>query len=278
VDGVELSGKTAVGVRAKNASFRANRAVLCNVTTQQLYLNLLDGRAVPEWVQRGARRFEYGRADMQVHIAMSEPPKWPGSDERWLRTAIVHVNDGIDGLSRAVNEAERGLLPADPTVVVGQPMAVDSTRGPAGKWILWLQLQELPSKPKGDAAGQIDVGDGTWTDTLKERYADRVIAKLSRQVPNMESAMLKRVVISPAELASANLNLVGGDPYSGSCAADQFFFFRPMAGLSNHSTPVQRLYHIGASTHPGPGLHGTSGLLIAKQLLGAKRLQGLASQ
>lgn len=278
VEAVELSGKSATGVRAKGQTFRASRAVVCNVTPQQLYLHLLDGSAVPDWVKRGAHAYQYGRADMQIHIALSEPPKWPGDDPRWLKTAIVHVNDGIDGLSRAVNEADRGLLPTDPTIVVGQPMAVDPSRAPAGKWILWLQLQELPSKPRGDAAGQIDVGDGAWSESLKERYADRIVAKLARQIPNVESAMLRRVVISPADLAKANINLVGGDPYSGSCAADQFFLFRPMAGLSNHNTPVRGLYHIGASTHPGAGLHGTSGLLVAKQLLGAKRLASLASQ
>jgi phytoene dehydrogenase-like protein len=49
-----------------------------------------------------------------------------------------------------------------------------------------------------------------------------------------------------------------------------------MAGLANHRTPVRGLYHIGASNHPGPGLHGTSGLLLAKALLGEKRVRVLA--
>jgi phytoene dehydrogenase-like protein len=205
---------------------------------------------------------------MQIHLALSEPPRWLSGDPRFLRTAIIHVNDAMNGLSRAVNEAERGLLPADPTVVVGQPMAVDPSRAPGGRWIFWLQLQETPSRPKGDAAGKIDTGDSTWTEPLRERYADRVVAKLARQIPNLESAILKRVVLSPADLEASNINLVGGDPYSGSCTADQFLIFRPLPGLPGHRTPIARLYHIGASTHPGPGLHGTSGLLVAKHLLG----------
>ena len=268
VDGIEVANKVAIGVRSKGRLIRARRAVLCNVTPQQLYLHLLDATVVPDWVQRKAKRFHYGRSDMQIHLALSQPPQWPGNDPRFLRTAIVHVNDEMNGVSRAVNEAERGLLPADPTVVVGQPMAVDPSRGPNGSWILWLQLQELPSRPRGDAAGQINTGDGSWTESLRERYADRVIAKLARQIPNLESSIKKRVVLSPADLERSNINLVGGDPYSGSCAADQFFLLRPMPGLPGHTTPIARLYHIGASTHPGPGLHGASGLLAAKQLLG----------
>ena len=268
VDSVEIVNKRAVGVRSRGTLIRAQRAVICNVTPQQLYLKLLDGKTAPEWARSRASRYRFGRADMQIHLALSEPPKWPGGDPRFSRTAIVHVNDCMAGVSRAVNEAERGLLPADPTVVVGQPMAVDPGRAPQGSWILWLQLQETPSRPQGDAAGRIDTGDGTWTESLRERYADRVIAKLARQVSNLESALLKRFVISPADLERANINLVGGDPYCGSCSADQFFLLRPLPGMAGHRTPVSHLYHIGASTHPGAGLHGTSGLLVAKQLLG----------
>jgi len=277
VEKVELIGGRATGVRAGGEIVRARRAVICSTTPHQLYQKLLEPSAVPGWVLENARRFRYGRADMQIHLALSEPPRWPGNDERFLRTALVHVADGLNGLSRAVNEAERGLLPADPTVVVGQPMAVDPSRAPQGQWIWWLQLQELPSRPVGDAAGEIPTGDSTWTETLRERYADRVIAKLARQIPNLQSAILKRVVLSPADLERNNINLVGGDPYGGSCAPSQFFLLRPLPGLPHHRTPIKGLYHIGASTHPGPGLHGSSGLMVAKDLLGAnlkRRLKG----
>jgi phytoene dehydrogenase-like protein len=34
----------------------------------------------------------------------------------------------------------------------------------------------------------------------------------------------------------------------------------------NHDTEVKGLYHIGASTHPGAGLGGGSGFLLAQRL------------
>ncbi|HKS77121.1 MAG TPA: NAD(P)/FAD-dependent oxidoreductase [Terriglobales bacterium] len=267
VDSVEVGNRRVVGVRSRGNLVRARRAVICSVTPQQLYLKLLSGSVVSEGIQKKAEGFHYGRADMQIHLALSEPPRWPGDDARFLRTAIVHLCDGVNGVSKSVNEADRGLLPADPTIVAGQPMAIDASRAPQGRWILWLQLQELPRTVKGDAAGEIAVGDGQWTESLRERYADRIIRKLSRQIPNLESSIRKRVVLSPADLEAGNINLVGGDPYSGSCEADQFFLLRPLPGLPGHRTPIAGLYHIGASTHPGPGLHGTSGLLVAKELL-----------
>jgi phytoene dehydrogenase-like protein len=266
VDQILVRDGRAVGVRAAGSEFRAD-AVAANVTPTQLYGRLLTGKDAPA----EARRFRYGRGAMQIHMALSELPRWDG-DERLGRTAIVHVTPGLDGVSRAVNEAERGLLPAEATIVVGQPLAVDPSRAPEGTWIIWIQLQELPSRPKGDAAGEIDVGDGTWTEELRERYADRIQARLARQIPNLESSLLQRVVLSPADIEAANVNMVGGDIYSGSCALDQNLVWRPRPELPGHRTAVRGLYHIGASTHPGPGLGAGSGTLVAKDILRRRRL------
>jgi phytoene dehydrogenase-like protein len=64
-----------------------------------------------------------------------------------------------------------------------------------------------------------------------------------------------------------NTNLVGGDPYSGACTIDQFLMWRPFPGVKNHETPVRGAYHIGASTHPGPGLGGNSGFIVANRFI-----------
>lgn len=277
VDALQIKNGCVIGVQCRGQVFSATRAVLCSVTPQQLYLELLPRAAVPEATARKVQHFRFGRGDMQIHIALSEPPQWPGEVEKLRRTAMVHVTTGLDGVSRAVNEAERGLLPGQPTIVVGQPVAVDPSRAPEGKWILWIQLQELPGFPKGDALGEIQA-DGTWSEGVRERFADRVIAKLSEIIPNLAGAMRKRCVISPADLARTNINLVGGDPYAGSCAPDQFLIWRPLPGMPRHRTKIRNLYHIGASTHPGPGLHGASGLMAAKELLGTRVYKKLASR
>ena len=267
VERVLVSDGAATAVRlAGGETISAGRAVVASVTPTQLYGRLLGEGEVPAEVGAAARRYRYGRAGMQIHVAMSEPPAWYG-DERLARTAIVHVTPGLDGVSRAVNEAERGLLPAEATIVAGQPCAVDPSRAPEGKWILWIQLQELPpGRVRGDAAGELDVGDGTWTESLREAYADRIMARLGRHVTNLERATLKRVVLSPADLERVNCNLVAGDIYAGSCALDQNLLWRPLPEAPGHATPVERLYHVGASTHPGPGLGAGSGYLVAKEL------------
>jgi phytoene dehydrogenase-like protein len=285
VERVVVEDGNARGVRlADGESVTAARAVIANVTPTQLYGRLLARGDVPQELAAKAGRFRYGRGDMQIHLALSEPPRWDG-DERLGRTAIVHVTPGLDGVSRAVNEADRGLLPAEATIVVGQPLTMDASRAPEGAGLLWIQLQELPWRVRGDAAGELEPGDGTWTEELRERYADRIIARLARQIPNLEGAIKARAVLSPADLERANVNLVHGDPYAGSLALDQNFLWRPFPASPGHATAVDRLWHIGASTHPGPGLGAGSGTLVAKELLrpalpkrAGSRLRGLVAR
>src|SRR4051794_7991744 len=277
--GVHVERVSSGGVRtADGRNLTAERGVICNVTPTQLYGELLDGLA------DRARGFRYGRGEMQIHFALSEPPEWHG-DERLGQTAIVHVTPGLDGVSRAVNEAERGLLPAEATIVVGQPLTMDPSRAPEGKGILWIQLQELPWHVKGDAAGELDVGEGIWSERLRERYANRIQARLARHIPNLESSLLGRAVLSPADLERLNVNLRHGDPYGGALSLDQNFLWRPFPRSPGHGTPVERLWHIGASTWPGPGLGAGSRTLVAQQLLKAPvsqralaKLRGLAQR
>jgi phytoene dehydrogenase-like protein len=269
VERVLVAGGTATGVRLAGGEIvAADRAVVASVTPTQLYGRLLAPGDVPADVALAAERYRYGRAEMQIHLALDAPPRWTGDRaEELARCPIVHLTPGLDGVSRAVNEADRGLLPAEATIVCGQPCALDPARAPEGKSILWIQLQELPAgRVRGDAAGELDVGDGSWTEELREAYADRIVARLSRSIENLEATVLKRVVLSPADIEGLNCNLVGGDIYGGACALDQNLLWRPLAQAPGHGTEVDGLWHIGASTHPGPGLGGGSGLLVANAL------------
>src|SRR3954462_12485857 len=108
---------------------------------------------------------------MQIHFALSEPARWEG-DERLDRTAIVHVTPGLDGVSRAVNEADRGLLPEEATIVVGQPLTIDPSRAPEGCGLLWIQLQERPRRFAG-------------TEAARETSADRIVERLARHISNL---------------------------------------------------------------------------------------------
>ena len=105
-----------------------------------------------------------------------------------------------------------------------------------------------------------------WNDDARERYADRIQARLARHIGNLESSIVQRVSLGPHDLERLNINLVGGDPYGGALSLDQNLLWRPFPQSPGHATPVERLWHIGASTWPGPGLGGGSGTLVAQEL------------
>lgn len=255
----------ASGVRTADGRVFKGRSIICNVTPTQLYGRLLAPGRVSPTTSKQASQFRYGKGGMQIHLALSEPPEW--IDQQLSQVIYLHLTSGLDAVSKAVNEAERGLLPDEGTICVCQPCAVDPSRAPAGNWIFWIQLPECPSRILGDARSEIPTSpDGRWTEAIRERYADRIIDRLAGHIPNLKSSIIGRKVLSPADLEAVNINLVGGDPYSGDCAIDQSMFWRPLRNSKNHGTELAGLFHIGASTHPGPGLSGGSGYLVAEQL------------
>ena len=258
---LDKDGRVA-GVALAGGEGIACGSVLASVAPGQLYNRLLRDVDLPE--DRGAASvFRHGRGNFQLHYALDRPPEWlsPGLDD----VALIHLTGGIDAVSKSANEAERGMLPVTPTICVGQPHRLDPSRCPDGKAILWLQVPDAPRVVKGDAAGEIAT-DGTWSEATREVFADRIETILKRHIRNFDQIKLKRRAYSPADLESMNVNLVGGDPYGGQCSIDQFFIWRPFAHSANGMTKLRGLTHIGASTHPGPGLGGGSGFLAAKRL------------
>jgi phytoene dehydrogenase-like protein len=268
VERIAVTGGRAVAAETAYERFSARRGILASTSPQALYTSLLPADVVPAAVRDQVQAYRPGRAAMQIHLALDAPPAW--TDDRLQGVPLVHVSNGSGTTGIACAHAEAGLLPSAPTVVVGQQGLLDSSRAPKGKATLWLQLQELPFAPRGDAAGELDVRHG-WTEGLAEGYAQRVLDRVEAFAPGLSSSILGMKVISPADLLAANSNAVGGDPYGGSAELYQNLLWRPFPAGARHRTRLDGLWHIGASTHPGPGLGGGSGYLVTEEILGEGR-------
>ncbi|SFO74972.1 Phytoene dehydrogenase-related protein [Geodermatophilus dictyosporus] len=273
VDGIVLADGRATGVTCGGETIGAETAVLASVTPTALYGSLLPPGTVERQIAVEAEHFRYGRAALQVHVALDAPLRW--HDERLNRTPVVHLSDGSASTGVACAEAEAGLLPACPTVVVGQQHVLDPSRVPEGAASLWIQLLEMPWEPRGDAGGELDVSAG-WTRTLADGVATRALDRLARHVDGLRAAVRAVDVLHPGDLAGYNVNAIGGDPYGGDMQLDQAFLWRPLPASGGHETTVPNLWHIGASTHPGAGLGGASGHLVAQRLLASPGTAGRA--
>jgi len=262
---VRREGGRAVGVKlAKGESVGAKRAVIAGVTPSALAARLLPGGSGDARFDSGATKFTHAPGTMMLHLAMSDLPDWTAGAEL-RKFAYVHLAPDLGMMGRAYSDAMAGLLPAEPVLVVGQPTAIDPSRAPEGKHILWVQVRVLPAKISGDTAGKITARD--WG-AAKDTYADRVLDIIEGYAPGTKSKILARYVESPGDLERRNPNLVGGDQLGGSHHLSQNFLFRPMPGWANWKTPVKDLYLIGASTWPGAGTGAGSGYMLAKMLAG----------
>jgi phytoene dehydrogenase-like protein len=187
-------GALATGVELGSGQrLTATRAVVASVTPTALYRAMLEGAPVPDSVCRAAARYQCGPGTMMIHLALSAPSAWAvGGDLGEF--VYIHIAPYVADLADTHTAARNGLRPAGPPLVVGQNSAVDPTRAPDGKAVLWVQVRALPARIRGDAAGSISARD--W-ESASEPYAGRAIAELSEYAPGIEQLILKRVVFSP---------------------------------------------------------------------------------
>ena len=270
VSSIRVEHGRAVGVvLGDGARVQARRAVVANVAPRLVFDALVPSAAVPLTFLRDVRRFRHGPGTLMIHLALDSLPNWAASASL-QESAYVHVAGGLSDMSLAYAQAQSGLLPGAPALIVGQPTIVDPSRAPEGKHVLWVQVRMVPSAIAGDAAGQIEAIH--W-DEAKEPFADRVLDQLEAYAPGLSANVLGRHVLSPLDLERYNPNLIGGDSLGGSHHPMQYFFLRPVPGWSRYRTPVDALYLCGASTWPGAGVGAGSGYMLGTQLAGGSRLR-----
>jgi phytoene dehydrogenase-like protein/ABC-type polar amino acid transport system ATPase subunit len=264
VASIDIENGAAKGVTlASGERLAATRAVIADIHPRVLFGRLLAAPSSDATEQLAKLR--PGPGTMMIHLALSDLPNWSAGAEL-KNFSYVHLAPSLAAMVQTYTEALAGLLPVEPALVVGQPTAIDPSRAPPGRHVLWVQVRVLPFQIRGDAAGRIAGLD--W-DAVKESYADRVLDLIERYAPGLRSSVLARTVLSPLDLERENPNLVGGDSLSGSHHLDQNFLFRPAFGWSRYRTPIKSLYMVGASTWPGAGTGAASGFMLAKALAGA---------
>ncbi len=255
----------ATGIRlASGETHTATRAVIAGVAPGALSGELLPNGSGDAGFDTAMKKFRHAPGTMMIHLALDGLPDWTAGAEL-QQFAYVHLAPSLDAMAKAYQQAVAGLLPSEPVLVVGQPTAVDPSRAPTGKHVLWVQVRVLPATVTGDAASKI--APGPW-DQIKEHYADRVIGMIEGYAPGFRAKILGRAVFSPLDLERENPNLVGGDQICGCHHLSQNFLFRPARGFARWNTPLERLHLVGAATWPGAGVGAGSGYMLAQQLGG----------
>ncbi len=255
----------ATGIRlASGEAHTATKAVIAGVAPAALAGKLLPNGSGDAAFDASMKRFRHAPGTMMIHLALDALPDWTAGEEL-KRFAYVHLAPSLEAMAGTYQQAIAGLLPSEPVLVIGQPTAVDPSRAPQGKHVLWVQVRMVPAEILGDAAHEI--APDHW-DAVKEIYAERVLDLIEAYAPGLRKKILGRAVFSPLDLERENPNLVGGDQICGSHHLSQNFLFRPAHGFARWNTPVKNLHMVGAATWPGAGTGAGSGFMLARQLAG----------
>ena len=262
-----VSGGRATGVAlAGGETVAATRAVIASVTPTQLY-----GRAA-------ARERDARPTSGEAAAGLPLRPRRHADPPRARRAAAVGLARGRAAraharwcTSRPASTASRARS-TRPSAACCRPRRRSSPASPArstpaarptASRIIWIQLQELPRRP--DAAtrsARSTSATAPGRETLREAYADRIVARLGDADHEPRAARRSSASCSrPPTSRRLNCNLVGGDIYAGSCALDQNLLWRPSGRLPGHATTRRRpLADRRLARTRGPGLGAGLGL------------------
>ncbi|RKR73292.1 phytoene desaturase family protein [Frondihabitans australicus] len=218
------------------------RAVILDVTARALAV--LGGDRWPAWYARALRRFRYGNAASKVDFALSEPVPWRNAEVR--RSPTVHLGGDRAAVARAEREVARGRHAEEPFVLAVQPGAVDESRAPAGKAVLWTYSHV----PRDSDIDQTEV----------------IASQIERYAPGFRDTILASSHRTARDLENYDPNYIGGDIASGAPSVKQLIA-RPVVDTDPWRTPIKGVYLGSSSTPPGPSVHGLGGAYAARSAL-----------
>ena len=252
------SGGKVTGVGLEGGDSLRARVVASSVDCHWTFERFLDPQDLPEGFLDAIRRIDYSSASAKINLALSEPPQFTSAPADGLaphHRATMHISPTLDYIDRAYDDAKYGRPSAEPILEMTLPTSVDQTIAPPGKHILSIFVQFAPYR----------LASGSW-DEQKESFADRCVATIARYAPRFPETIEHRQVLSPLDL-ERTYSLTGGNIMQGAMHLHQLHALRPVAGWSDHRTPVSGLYLCGAASHPGGGVLGTCGRNAAQAIL-----------
>jgi phytoene dehydrogenase-like protein len=260
VERIEVDGGKVRGVRLAGGERIGAELVVSGAHVRTTLLELLGPGDLPTEVREGVAAARVGNGfGMAVRCATDALPDYLGEPTG----ALLDRHRGLQLLVRSEETVRRahaeyllGRSASEPQLVVMTFSATDPGLAPAGKHVCSIWSQYHPYALSG----------GESWDDAREREADRILEQLFRFAPGMRGHILHRHVQSPLDL-ERRFGMLRGNVMHLEMSLDQMFGFRPTPSLSRYRTPVRGLYLTGASTHPGGGVFGASGLACARAVL-----------
>jgi phytoene desaturase len=226
VDTVATSGDRVSGVTLADGTRVPADIVIANTEARTLYGRLLEHPGAPKW-RRELERAEPSLSGFVVLLGLD------GTTPDLAHHSVLFTAD-YDAEFDAIFGPDRQPV-ADPTIYVSVPE--DPTMAPEGSEA-WFVLVNAARQGPVDW----DAGD------TSARYAENVIDLLAKRGTDVRHRIRTSAWISPADLARRT-GAIGGAIYGTSSNGWRAATMRPA-----NRGPIDGLYLVGGSAHPGGGL------------------------
>jgi phytoene dehydrogenase-like protein len=249
------NGRT-TGVALATGEEIASSVVISGLDPRRTFTQLVDPGELPTSLVEGVRRYKFRGSSGKVNLALAGLPSFacmPGVGPH-LRGAIS-ISPSLEYLERAYDDAKYGEFSERPYMDVVIPSMIDPGMAPPGQHVMSIFVQYAPYHLNGG-----------WNDARREAFGDAVVRTLARYAPGIESLILHRQVLTPADIERIT-GLSEGNIFQGELALQQLFFLRPVPRWARYRTPIHGYWQCGAGTHPGGGIMGGSGRLAALEIL-----------
>ena len=231
VTAITLKDGAASGVRLASGAEIPADIVVSNADTAWTYRNLLPPEARRRWSDRRIER---------AHQSMSLFVWYFGTRRRY--EAVPHHTMLLGPRYRELltDIFVRKVLAEDFSLYLHRPTATDPSLAPPGCDAFYA-LSPVPH-----------LGSGTDWSRTAEPYRQAVARRLSETLlPGLEDEVVTSRLMTPQDFQDRLLS-VQGAAFGLEPVLSQSAWFRP----HNRSEDIDRLYIVGAGTHPGAGLPG----------------------
>jgi phytoene desaturase len=245
VEEILVEAGTTTGIRLKNGDAHKAHYIVSNADVGFTYKNLINPRHRSKYSDRKVESMRYSMSLFVIYF---------GTDKRYLDTNLEHHNIILGPRYKGLLDDifDKKVLAEDFSLYLHMPTKTDPSLAPEGCEGFYV----LSPVPHLDA--NID-----WTQQAKP-YRDAIMQFLEdNYLPDLQEHIIAEHHIDPIHFKE-DLNSIKGSAFSVEPILTQSAWFRP----HNRSEDVDRLYFVGAGTHPGAGLPGVlSSSKIAEELI-----------
>ncbi|ORC07487.1 dehydrogenase [Mycobacterium persicum] len=255
---IRVEGGRVSGVRTEAGDILSAPIVVSAVAPDVTVNELIDPAALPADIRERYARIDHRGSYLQMHFALDETPSFAAPYQA-LNDPAMQASIGIfctpEEVQQQWEECRRGIVPADPTVVLQIPSLHDPQLAPEGRqaasaFALWFPIE-----------GGADYGQS------KLDMGQRVIDKITRLAPNFAGSITRHTTFTPKHMG-VMFGAPGGDYCHGLLHPNQIGQNRPgPKGYLGQPIPIDGLYLASAGCHGGPGITFIPGFNAGRAVL-----------